>query len=45
MVVCKDSILVSGKTNQVHLANLNAGLRLKLAKCRFMEPSVEYLGF
>lgn len=54
MVVCRvDDILVSGKTDQEHLANLgevlsrleNAGLRLKLAKCRFMQPSVEYLGY
>ena len=54
MVVCRvDDILVSGKTNQEHLQNLagilacleNAGLRLKLSKCKFMQPSVEYLGY
>ena len=45
MVVCRvDDILVSDKTDQEHLHNLNevltwledAGLRLKLAKCMFM---------
>ena len=45
MVVCRvDDILVSVKTDQEHLHNLNevltwledAGLRLKLAKCMFM---------
>ena len=54
MVVCRvDNILVSGKTDQEHLQNLaevlasleNAGLRLKLAKCKSMQPSVEYLGY
>ena len=54
MVVCRvDDILVSGKTDQEHLRNLtevlsrleNAGLRLKLAKCQFTQPSVEYLGY
>ena len=54
MVVCRvDDILVSGKTDKEHLRNLSevltrlesAGLRLKLAKCNFMQPSVEYLGY
>ena len=54
MVVCRvDNILVYGKTDQEHLQNLaevlarleNAGLRLKLAKCKFMQPSVEYLEY
>ena len=54
MVVCRvDDILVSGKNDQDHLKNLNevltrlkqAGLRLKMEKCKFMKPSVEYLGY
>ena len=54
MVVCRvDDILVSGKNDQDHLRNLaevltrleSAGLRLKLAKCKFMQHSVEYLGY
>ena len=54
MVVCRvDDILVSGKNDQNHLKNLNevlerlkqAGLRLKMEKCIFMKPSVEYLGY
>lgn len=54
MVVCRvDDILVSGKNDQNHLKNLNevltrlkqAGLRLKMEKCKFMKPSVEYLGY
>ena len=52
MVVCRvDDILISGKNDQEHISNLNevltrlknAGLRLKLSKCKFMQPSVEYL--
>ena len=47
-----DDILITGKTDVEHLQNLeevlkrlqNNGLRVKPAKCRFMEPSVEYLG-
>ena len=47
-----DDILVTGKTKQEHLRNLEkvlrclnqAGLRLKRAKCAFMLSSVEYLG-
>ena len=41
------------KNDQEHISNLNevltrlknAGLRLKLSKCQFMQPSVEYLGY
>ena len=48
-----DDILVSGRTDQEHLQNLEAVLkrleeacaRLKREKCFFMLPSVEYLGF
>ena len=48
-----DDILVSGRTDQEHLQNLEAvlkrleeaGARLKREKCFFMLPSVEYLGF
>ena len=47
-----DDILVSGKTQQEHLANLNevltrlesAGLRLKKEKCTFCKPEVPDLG-
>ena len=54
MVVCRvDDILISGKNGQEHISNLNevltrlenAGLRLRLSKCKFMQPSVEYLGY
>ena len=54
IVVCRvDDILISGKDDQEHLRNLNevlsrlenAGLRLKLEKCKFMQPSVDYLGY
>ncbi len=54
IVVCRvDDILISGKNDQNHLKNLNevlarlkqAGLRLKIKKCKFMKPSVEYLGY
>ena len=48
-----DDILVTGKSDQEHLHNLNLvlerlhqyGLRLKRGKCSFMEPSVRYLGY
>ncbi len=47
-----DKILVTGKNEQEHFASLEevlqrleeAGLRLQKAKCRFMAPSVTYLG-
>ena len=47
-----DDILVTGTTEADHLRNLEEvlkrlqanGLRVKPQKCRFMEPSVEYLG-
>ena len=47
-----DDILVSGSTRREHLLTLEkvlsrleqAGMRLKESKCRFMLPSVEYLG-
>ena len=47
-----DDILVTGKTEQEHLNNLEqalqrlqeAGVRLKRGKCAFLLPSVEYLG-
>eukprot|EP00731_Ephydatia_muelleri_P012616 Em0006g1510a len=48
-----DDILVSGDTASSHLQNLRAlfqrlqerGLRCRLEKCSFAQPSVEYLGF
>ena len=54
MVVCRvDDILISGKNDQEHLYHLDedltrlesTGLRLKLSKCQFMQPTVEYLGY
>ena len=47
-----DDILITGKTDEEHLQNLDgvlkrfeeAGVRLRRDKCRFMLPSVEYLG-
>ena len=47
-----DDILVSGSTSSEHLQNLRAllqrleskGLRCRLEKCVFAQPSVEYLG-
>lgn len=47
-----DDILVTGPTEQEHLATLEevlkrldkAGVRLKRNKCEFMLPSIEYLG-
>ena len=53
MVVCYiDDILVTGKTDEEHLINLEKvfnrlqehGLHLKQTKCTFMSSSVEYLG-
>ena len=48
-----DDILVTGESDQDHLQNLQAvlqrlqqsGLRLMEAKCKFMEDSVQYLGY
>ena len=54
MVVCRvDDILVSGQDDASHLAHLNevlsrlraANLRLRLDKCKFLQPSAEYLGY
>ena len=54
MVVCRvDDILVSGKNDHEHLNNLSevltrlesAGLTLKLSKCKFMQPTVEDMGY
>ena len=47
-----DDILISGKTDEVHLKNLDevlnrlekAGLHLRYSKCAFMLTSIEYLG-
>ena len=47
-----DDIIVSGKTPEEHLHNLNevlhrlesAGLRLKREKCSFYLPEIDYLG-
>lgn len=47
-----DDILITGKTEEDHLCNLErvltrleqAGLRLKRSKCAFCLPSVQYLG-
>lgn len=53
-VVCYiDDVLVTGKTTEQHLKSLEMvftrireyGLRLNRAKCRFLENSVEYLGY
>ena len=54
MIVCRvDDILISGENDQEHLDHLDevltrlesTGLRLKLSKCQFMQPTVEYLGY
>ena len=47
-----DDILITGPTEEIHLANLEEvlqrlqryGIRAKRAKCAFMQPAVEYLG-
>ena len=47
-----DNILVMGKNDEEHLQNLEEvlkrlqqnGLRVKSEKCKFLQPSVEYLG-
>ena len=53
VVVRVDDILVSGKDDPDHLANLEAvlgwlstaGLKLRLAKCLFTQPEVTYCGY
>ncbi len=53
MVCFMDDILVSAPTEEAHLAVLDQvmarlekhGLRMKLAKCDFLQDSVEYLGY
>ena len=53
VVVRVDDILVSGKDDSDHLVNLgtvlsrlsSAGLKLRLAKCLFMQPQVTYCGY
>ena len=53
VVVRVDDILVSGMNDPDQLANLeavlsklsSAGLRLRLAKCLFMQPQVTYCGY
>nr|XP_047132680.1 uncharacterized protein K02A2.6-like [Hydra vulgaris] len=48
-----DDILISGKTDAEHLNNLESvlkilkesGLTLKVSKCSFMQPEVEFCGF
>ena len=48
-----DDILVTGRTDDKHVANLDtvlqhiydSGLRLRADKCQFMVPEVSYLGF
>ena len=52
MCVYLDDVLISGKSPQEHLRNLEevlsrleeAGLRLQKEKCAFLLPEVEYLG-
>ncbi|XP_055338681.1 uncharacterized protein K02A2.6-like [Paramacrobiotus metropolitanus] len=53
VAVYLDDIIITGRTEEEHLRNLEKvlqrleehGLTLKQAKCRFMQSSVEYLGF
>ena len=52
-LVYLDDVFVMGRTFEQHLQNLDdvlqaidrAGLRLKLSKCSFAKPSVDFLGF
>ena len=52
VVVYIDDVLVTGSSKENHLENLDkvmdrlktVGVTLKQAKCKFLEPSVEYLG-
>ena len=53
VVVYIDDILVTGRTEEEHLKNLQTvlerledhGLRLKRKKCYFLQPRVDYLGY
>ena len=53
VVVYIDDILITGRTDEEHLENLEKvlarlqryGLRLKKEKCFLLQPSVEYLGY
>lgn len=53
VVIRIDDILVSGKDDPSHLANLErvlnrispAGLKLRFDKCLFMQPTVTYCGY
>ena len=52
VALIQDDILISGLDDSYHLSNLEKvlgrldsyGLRLKLGKCKFMQPSVIYMG-
>lgn len=52
VAVIPEDILISGLDDTDHLSNLEKvlqrlnsyGLRLKLDKCKFMQPSVKYMG-
>ena len=53
VVVQVHNILVSGKSDADHVRNLDsvlkrlsdAGLKLERQKCKFMQPSIDYLGY
>ena len=54
MVLCRvDNILILQRNDQEYLVHLNevlarlesSDLRLKLSKCKFMQPTVEHLGY
>lgn len=53
IVVFLDDILITGPDDKVHLERLeialkilaNAGLKLKLSKCKFFQEKIEYLGY
>lgn len=53
VVVFLDDILITGKTRQEHISNLDkvfnilerAGLKIALDKCAFFQPRISYLGF
>ena len=52
VAIIQDDILITGLDDNQHLSNLEKvlqrldsyGLRLKLEKCKFMQPSVTYMG-